>query len=253
MTVGRAARSTRGSSHPGRDGRIRPCEAESQAVRLADSRAHDARSTTTELLPPRTAQNGLSGWTRQRRLRRDLARRDRAAAQLAELRQIRTFIAPRTPWSAAAGCKTAGSPTARSAMSCGRAPVERVPRSGTVVGDSKCTAPNGIMPATPARASTLCCTSTSSPQCAAGRSGQKSKPRRRRARRVRTARSRPPRRSCRRASARPAAGGGEPGVPGSRRYAGPALPRRQPGLDQLGLRTAHRSNGSSSASRWSCR
>ena len=66
-------------------------------MRLADSRAHDARSTTTELLPPRTAQNGLSRWTRQRRLRRDLARRDRAAAQLAELHQIRTFIAPRTP------------------------------------------------------------------------------------------------------------------------------------------------------------
>jgi len=46
-------------------------------------------------------------------------------------------------------------------MSWGRAPVERVPRSGTVVGDSKCTAPNGEMPTTPARASTLCCTSTS--------------------------------------------------------------------------------------------
>jgi len=59
--------------------------------------------------------------------------------------------------------------------------------------------------------------------CAAGRSGQKSKPRRRRARRVRTARSRPPRRSCRLASARPAAGGGEPGVPGSRRCAGSSV------------------------------
>jgi hypothetical protein len=49
-------------------------------------------STTTELPQPRTAQNRLSRWTRQRRLRRDLARRDRAAAQLAELHQIRTFI-----------------------------------------------------------------------------------------------------------------------------------------------------------------
>jgi hypothetical protein len=50
-------------------------------------------STTTELLQPHTAQNTLSRWTQQRRLRRDLARRDRAAAQLAELHQIRTFIA----------------------------------------------------------------------------------------------------------------------------------------------------------------
>jgi hypothetical protein len=50
-------------------------------------------STTTELPQPRTAQSRLSRWTRQRRLRRDLARRDRAAAQLAELHQIRTFIA----------------------------------------------------------------------------------------------------------------------------------------------------------------
>ena len=50
-------------------------------------------STTTELLQPPTAQDRLSRWTRQRRLRRDLACRDRAAAQLAELHQIRTFIA----------------------------------------------------------------------------------------------------------------------------------------------------------------
>jgi hypothetical protein len=50
-------------------------------------------STATELLQPPTAQNRLSRWTRQRRLRRDLARRDRLAAQLAELHQIRTFIA----------------------------------------------------------------------------------------------------------------------------------------------------------------
>ena len=51
-------------------------------------------STTTELLlQPCTVQNRLSRWTRQRRLRRDLARCDRAAAQLAELHQIRTFIA----------------------------------------------------------------------------------------------------------------------------------------------------------------
>jgi hypothetical protein len=54
-------------------------------------------STTTELPQPHTAQSKLSRWTQQcklrRRLRRDLARRDRAAAQLAELHQIRTFIA----------------------------------------------------------------------------------------------------------------------------------------------------------------
>ena len=50
-------------------------------------------STTTELPRPRTAQNRLSRWTRQRRLQRDLACRDRAAAQLAELHQIRMFIA----------------------------------------------------------------------------------------------------------------------------------------------------------------
>jgi hypothetical protein len=50
-------------------------------------------STTTELPQPRTAQNRLPRWTRQRRLRRDLASRDRAASQLAELHQIRTFIA----------------------------------------------------------------------------------------------------------------------------------------------------------------
>jgi len=37
-------------------------------------------STTTELPQPRTAQNRLSHWTQQRQLRRDLARRDRAAA-----------------------------------------------------------------------------------------------------------------------------------------------------------------------------
>jgi hypothetical protein len=60
-------------------------------------------------------------------------------------------------------------------MSCGRAPVERVPRSGTVVGDSKCTAPNGRMPATPARAGTLCCTNTSSPRARqAGRARSRS-------------------------------------------------------------------------------
>ena len=52
-------------------------------------------STTTELPQPHTAQNRLSRWTQQRRLRRDLAHRDRAAAQLAELHQIRTFIATR--------------------------------------------------------------------------------------------------------------------------------------------------------------
>jgi hypothetical protein len=54
-------------------------------------------STTTELPQPHTAQSKLSRWTQQcklrRRLRRDLARRDRAAAQLAELHQIRSFIA----------------------------------------------------------------------------------------------------------------------------------------------------------------
>jgi hypothetical protein len=49
-------------------------------------------STTTELPQPRTAQNRLSSWKRRRRLQRDLARRDRSAAQLAELHQIRTFI-----------------------------------------------------------------------------------------------------------------------------------------------------------------
>jgi hypothetical protein len=49
-------------------------------------------ATTTELLQPRTAQNRLSRWLRQRRLQRDLARRDHAAAQLAELHQIRAFI-----------------------------------------------------------------------------------------------------------------------------------------------------------------
>jgi len=41
----------------------------------------------------RAEQNRLSRWTQQRQLRRDLARRDRAAAQLAELHQIRMFIA----------------------------------------------------------------------------------------------------------------------------------------------------------------
>ena len=108
MTAGRAARSTRRSSHPG-DGNGR---AESDPARPNPRRCGSRivgpmtpASTTTELLPPRTAQNRLSRWTQQRRLRRDLARRDRAAAQLAELHQIRTFIAPRTPWSAAAGCK----------------------------------------------------------------------------------------------------------------------------------------------------
>jgi hypothetical protein len=50
-------------------------------------------STTTEPPQPRTAPNGLSHRTRQRRLRRDLARRDRAAAQLAELHRIRALIA----------------------------------------------------------------------------------------------------------------------------------------------------------------
>jgi hypothetical protein len=50
-------------------------------------------STTTELPQPRTTQTRLSRWTRQRRLHSDLTRRDRAAAQLAELHQIRTFIA----------------------------------------------------------------------------------------------------------------------------------------------------------------
>jgi len=50
-------------------------------------------STTTDLPQPLTAQNKLTRLRKQRRLRRELARRDRAAAQLAELHQIRTFIA----------------------------------------------------------------------------------------------------------------------------------------------------------------
>jgi hypothetical protein len=50
-------------------------------------------STTTGLPQPHTGQNRLTRWRKQRRLRRDLARRDRAAAQLVELHQIRTFIA----------------------------------------------------------------------------------------------------------------------------------------------------------------
>jgi hypothetical protein len=49
-------------------------------------------ATTTEPLQPRTAQNGLSRWALRRRLRCELARRDRAAAQLAELHRIRAFI-----------------------------------------------------------------------------------------------------------------------------------------------------------------
>jgi hypothetical protein len=50
-------------------------------------------STTIDLLQPRTTQNRLSRWMQQRRLLRDLTRRDRGAAQLAELHQIRAIIA----------------------------------------------------------------------------------------------------------------------------------------------------------------